>query len=154
MRARVTIAFLLGILVLHCVPASRRPAAPVEEAIRAANTRLTGHFKKGDFDALASDYYAEDAVVLFWFGETLRGRKPIADQWRRNFEGIFMEFSTEKIQQSCDLAWERGRWQSTYFDHQGSTAKGQSGSYLVTWRWNGREWKAAAQALEKGSMHK
>lgn len=136
-----TVVLALSLIFLGCVSTSTTHMSDnsADPYIRAAAPRFMTAFNAGDTAKVAS-FYADDAVFLAPNSDITSGREAI----RKAFEPFAaakanLSFSTDRIVQSCDVAYEHGHYQM----QMGSMT--DRGKYLTVWRkMPGGDWKIVA----------
>lgn len=149
MRRLLAIVTLSLLTTLGCMSTdtTRMDGGGAESYIRSAAPRFISAFNAGDADALTG-FYADDAVLLAPNAEIARGTAAIRDSWASMFPmKPRLNFSADRIVESCDLAYEYGRYQMQMTPPGGSMMS-DSGKYATVWRRmpNG-EWKIVADMI-------
>jgi uncharacterized protein (TIGR02246 family) len=127
------------------------PAADAD-AVRKVEQETLAAFKAKDGNKLAG-LYAADAVVASPGHAQAEGAEAI----RKAFEGDFadpaftIDFSSDKIEASGDLAYSRGRYTVGYTNPETKKAEQGKGSYLTAFRRQADgSWKIVADVIHAG----
>lgn len=151
MRHRILIPALAGLFAastpLHtqedarsrCVGDSASAAAAIFEASRGFSRAM----ERGDAATMAAKY-TDDAVLLPPNGKPATDIETIEEFWtpgNPEFRTIRHELTTERLEVSCDVAVDLGRWRQVA-QHGEQPETDAWGRYLVVWRRTGEgEWK-------------
>jgi ketosteroid isomerase-like protein len=130
----IRISLLLALLLAGCASASSDDITrgDADRAIRRANEQLVAALRDGNYGSVAS-FYSDSASLLPPGGQAIIGRGDITQFWAGVLRGggVDAKIFTEDIEQSCDMAAERGRFSL------GTT----SGKYVVVWRKIRGQWR-------------
>ena len=118
-----------------------------ETAIQTLSDERAARVARGDFEAMAGAFYADDAVLLPSAASTVRGRSDLVVFWREQPEKglVSLGLETREIQASDDLAYEIGRFNRTLRRRHGAPFQ-ERGKYLVIYRRRqDGTWRAVAE---------
>jgi ketosteroid isomerase-like protein len=123
-------------------------SSDAENYIRSAGARFMSAFNSGDV-ASVTRFYADDAVLVQANQPMARGSSAIRDVYSgfMTANKASLNFSPDRIVQSCDLAYEYGRYTLQITPNSG-TAMTDQGNYMTVWRRmpNG-DWKIVADSV-------
>ena len=144
---RFTLAPLSLAVFCACGLSAQQSAhAKDEAALRSADAAWTQAAEAKDLDKLVS-FYAEDASVLPFNAPIARSKDEIRRLWSNliSSPGFHLHFAPTKIDLSrnADMAYEIGAFELKMNDAQGN-ATTTPGKYVVVWKKQGKQWKAAA----------
>lgn len=150
-RLAMVLLLLTGCVANMDTAPSAAPPMDAEAAIQARNSQFVLDWKARDAQNLASNYYAEDVIVLPPNAPTARGREAAAAFMKGLFDTLdatSIQLITENVVQEGNLAYEVGRF------HMSMTPKGSSslvtddGKYVVVWRrGSDGQWRAVVDAF-------
>ena len=142
---RLAMILSCSVILMGCVSTSTvtTPMASndADAYIRTAGPRFTSAFNAGNWDTVGS-FYADDAVVLAPNAEIAMGPAGA----RQVFGSIApmrprLSISPDRIVQSCDLAFEYGRYEMD-LTPPGASMIHDRGKYVTVWRrMPGGDWK-------------
>lgn len=142
---------LLGIsFVLLLAACASAPAA--DAAIRGANERFEENARHRDLERLVRDYYGSGSVAVFGGKERVSGLAAAKKKWQELLEKGEVELVTDRVESSCDLASEMGRWTLRVTPEEHDTRE-EHGNYYVTWRKVNGQWKAVMQFFSPEGFH-
>lgn len=97
----------------------------------------------------ASGFYTEDGRLLFPNAPIAQGREAVAEIWGRllGLPNVTLCFGPDVVEvaQSGELAYDLGKYSLSYDGPNGRVE--DRGKYVVVWKKEGGEWKAAADIL-------
>jgi ketosteroid isomerase-like protein len=141
--------FVVSALALGACASS---APPADAAIRAANEQLEQNARRHDLERLVRDYYENGSVAVFGGKEHVRGLEAAKEAWKALLAKGDVEFVTDRVESSCDLATEMGRW-TLRVKAEEHDVREEHGSYYVAWRRTNGQWKAVMQFFSPEGFH-
>ena len=137
---------LLAVFGTCCLSAQQSARAKDEAAIRSADAAWSQAAETKDLEKLLS-FYAEDAAVLPFNAPIAQSKDQIRQLWSNliSSPGFHLHFAPTKVDLSrnADMAYEIGTFELKMNDAQGN-ATTTPGKYVVVWKKQGTQWKAAA----------
>src|SRR5690349_16455988 len=106
----------MGSLVWPAVVFALAAAAKPADAVRAVLTEQVEAWNKGDLDRFLGTYWDSDELTFFSGGAVSKGRKAVAERYRKNYRAEGKEmgkltFSDMEVQElGPDAAMARARW--------------------------------------------
>ncbi len=143
MRAFAIATTVVSLVLFGCATTGTT-SKDAEAHIRAEAPRFMEAFNRADWDAV-SRFFADDAVALAPNSEIARGPAAIRQTFSA-FQSMKprLSFSSDRIVQSCDMAYEYGTYQMQMSSSAGA-AMNDRGKYVTVWRkMPGGEWKIVA----------
>jgi ketosteroid isomerase-like protein len=122
------------------------------QAIDARNRQFEANTRARDLERLLREYYADGAVVAFGGPQQPRGMEAAREVWRGMLEKGSIRLDTERLEVSCDLASEMGRW-TLAVEPEPHDFRDEHGEYFVTWKRIGGEWKVVMQLFNPEGFH-
>lgn len=133
-HALCAVTFML-VSVAACSPSGgRMQAAKAEEDIRALVKRLNDMVAAQN-DSGVTALYADDAVIMPDRAPMVSGHEAIAQMWKGFLAGkpnLTISPTDITVAEAGDLAVERGTYQLSFVNAQGTTS--DHGKYVVTWK--------------------
>lgn len=145
-RSVIAVSFLA--LLGACASSAQTP----EAAIREKNEQLEASVRRRDLDRLVRDYYANGSVAVFGGKERVRGLAAAKEAWKELLAKGDIDFVTDRVESSCDLASEMGRW-TIHVTPEVHDIREESGTYYVTWRRVDGDWKVVMQFFSGEGFH-
>ena len=145
---RSTLFLGLSLLIVGCASTSTMSNSDADAYIRSAASRFMNAFNAGNA-ATVSSLYADDAVFLVANAPIARGPAEISTAFNSFMTSMHpvLNFSADRIVQSCDLAYEYGHY-TMQVTPTGGSAQSDQGNYVTVWRRqpNG-DWKIVADSV-------
>ena len=120
--------------------------ADVRETIEHKNAVLTASVNAGKLDRLLRDYYSSEPIIAYSGRDLMKGRDAVRQAWREMAGKGTLTFETEKLERSCDLVTEMGRWKFMVEPKHGDFRQ-EEGRYFVVWHRAGDDWRVVMQSL-------
>lgn len=149
-----TALLLTGLLLTACATNtnSQIVSGDAEAAIRASNARFAEAVRAGNVAGVIR-MYSDSAVIMPPNSVPVTG----IDEIRRFWTGFLATGSidatliTDDVDQSGDLAVERGRYQMTIVPVNGTAPVHDAGKYVVSWRKINGQWRATNDIFNSSS---
>lgn len=124
------------LLICAALAAPAAYAGGAEDAIRAANARMKEIILSGKADAVTTDFYAPDAVLMPPDTPKVIGEENIKRLWGglAALGKVTIDLSTDSVQEQGDTAIEVGRWALSIERPGSSIPMRDKGKYIVIWR--------------------
>lgn len=117
-----------------------------ESEIRRLSSERAARVRQRDFEAMAADFYVDDAVLLPSGAEAVSGVHEIRAFWRATPEHglVSLSLNAQRFEVSGELGYEIGSFNRTLRPRHGAPFQ-ESGKYLVIYRRTEDGWRAAAE---------
>jgi ketosteroid isomerase-like protein len=145
---------LLGCALLGTACAAVRTssnASDASTAIREANDRLAADSRTHDVELLVRNFYAREPIVAYGSGRLARGYEAAKAAWQDMLGSGTITLETERIESSCDMVSEVGRWRLRVEASEGDYRQ-EMGVYHVTWKRIEGRWKAVMHTFLPGGF--
>lgn len=151
------IAFTVVLFACDRVASKHDEADPAAdaEAVRKVESETMAAFDAKDADKLAS-YYADDAVLAVPGRDQAEGRAAYLAAMKEDFAdpAFNVDFSSDKVEASGDLAYSRGRYTVTFTNPQTKQPETGTGTYVTLFkRQADGGWKIVADVIHAGAAH-
>jgi len=132
-----------ALLALVFAACASMPANDAEDVFRRGAADFAAAANAGNVDRIVS-YYADDAVLMPPNLPAFRGRDAVRQYWAGllGLGKADVTIGADDIQQSGDMAVERGHYALTIAPRGGGATISDKGKYVIMWRKRGGEWKA------------
>ena len=151
---RTTLLLTGAFLIAACTTNinSQIASGDADRAIRESNARFADAVRAGNVAGVIQ-MYSDSAVIMPPNSPPVTG----IDEIRRFWIGflatgsIDATLTTDDVDQSGDLAVERGRYQMTIVPVNGTASVHDAGKYVVSWRKINGQWRATNDIFNSSS---